>query len=344
MLAVSSLALPALRSAYRVQQASLRLPLTWTRALLGSLVGDRAADPEAISALQREYAKLLEADLANVERGAYPASLLFQMPVGNYATRLPWLLLDLPRTYRRFRERAYQDLPDDVDRKRFPAYFRRTFHWQTDGYLSRRSAELYDVGVELLFLGCADVMRRQVIPPMTRFARSHRARPLRLLDVGCGTGRVLSQLATALPEQQYFGVDLSPFYLESARKTLRNVPEVTLVADNAEHLPFRDGYFDCASSVFLFHELPRRARRCAVNEMLRVLKPGGVLVIEDSAQYAEARDLTFFLESFPSQMHEPFYRDYLRDDLGALLADAGFERVHVERAWLSKVVSARKPA
>ena len=114
MLAVSSLALPALRSAYRVQQASLRLPLTWTRALLGPLVGDRAADPEAIAALQREYAKLLEADLANVERGAYPASLLFQMPVRNYATRLPWLLLDLPRTFRRFRERAYEDLPDDV--------------------------------------------------------------------------------------------------------------------------------------------------------------------------------------------------------------------------------------
>jgi hypothetical protein len=43
-------------------------------------------------------------------------------------------------------------------------------------------------------------------------------------------------------------------------------------------------------------------------------------------------------------MHEPFYRDYVRDDLRALVEGAGLEPGGVERAWLSKVVSARKPA
>ena len=40
------------------------------------------------------------------------------------------------------------DLPAHVDRSRYPRYYLRTFHWQTDGWLSERSARLYDPSVE----------------------------------------------------------------------------------------------------------------------------------------------------------------------------------------------------
>ncbi|UCE84971.1 MAG: class I SAM-dependent methyltransferase [Deltaproteobacteria bacterium] len=332
------------RAAYHAQQASLRFPLLAAHAGL-RLATARGNEPTAedLRALQRAYFALLEKDLRNAEAGLYPRSLLFQIPLRSYARKLPRLLSDLPRTYLRFRRRDYRDLPADVDAERYPAYFRRTFHWQTDGYLSRRSAELYDLSVEFLFLGCADVMRRQVIPPLTRFARRTRGRRLRILDVGCGTGRTLRQIATALPGHQYFGVDLSPFYLEAARKELADVAEVTLLAENAEKLPFRDGYFDAVTSVYLFHELPRKARRRVAQEMARVLRPGGALVVEDSAQLAEARDLAFFLDGFAADMHEPFYRDYVRDDLAGILAEAGLEVSPAERCWLAKVVRATAP-
>jgi ubiquinone/menaquinone biosynthesis C-methylase UbiE len=240
----------------------------------------------------------------------------------------------------RSRRGDYRDLPEAADPRRYPAYFRRNFHWQTDGYLSERSARIYDLSVEFLFMGCADVMRRQVIPPLARFARGQRRRPLRILDVGCGTGRTLAQIAAALPGHRYFGVDLSPYYVEAAREKLTHVPEVTLVAENAEALPYRDDYFDAVTSVYLFHELPRRARRRVMAEAARVLRPGGLLVVEDSAQLAEARDLAFFLSGFAAQVHEPFYRDYLRDDLAGLVAEAGLSVAGVQRAWLSKVVTA----
>src|SRR4029079_18388025 len=121
--------------------------------------------------LARELAARFEAlmarDLANVEAGLYPRRLLFQMPVATYARLLPALLGDLPRVAERARRRDFRDLPAEVDLEVYPPYYRRNFHWQTDGYLSRRSAELYYLGVELLFGGTADVMRRQVIPPIS---------------------------------------------------------------------------------------------------------------------------------------------------------------------------------
>lgn len=333
------------RAAYQAQQASLRLPILFAHAALRRASAPaRTPTPEDLSALQRSYAALLERDLGNVRDGLYPRSLLFQFPLGSYARTFPRFLADLPRTYRRFRRRDYQDLPEDVDVRRFPPYFRRTFHWQTDGYLSRRSAELYDVSVEFVFLGCADVMRRQVIPPMARFARRGRGRRLRILDVACGTGRSLAQISAALPGHQYFGMDLSPYYVEQARRLLRDVPETTLLAENAETIPFADGYFDVVTSTYLFHELPRRARRRAATEMARVLRPGGLLVLEDSAQLVESDELRFFLGGFSQDMHEPFYADYVRDDLEAIITGAGLEPMATERVWLSKVVPARKPA
>lgn len=334
---------PALRAAYRVQKAGIRYSLLAAQRVARALSrGAKPPPPKAAAALEREYFRLLERDVANVERGDYPADLALQLPVLDYARALPRFLLDLPRIWRRSQQRAYRDLPPGVDLSRFPAYFRRTFHWQTDGYLSERSAGLYDFSVELLFLGCADVMRRQVIPPMARFARRE-AGPLRILDVACGTGRTLLQLARALPGHRYVGVDLSPFYLEHARRLLRDVPEVTLLAENAERLPFRDDWFDIVTTTYLFHELPGPARRRAMAEMRRVLRPGGLFVLEDSAQRSEAADLAFFLAAFSKQMHEPFYRDYVKDDVAALAEACGLRVDSVERAWLSKVLVAERP-
>jgi len=96
--------------------------------------------------------------------------------------------------------------------------------------------------------------------------------------------------------------------------------------------------------VYLFHELPRSTRRNVLREMFRVVRPGGLVVIEDSAQLAESPDLAPFLGRFAVDFHEPFYEEYLRDDLAEALREVGFENIRVERAFLSKVVVAHRPA
>ncbi len=332
------------RLAYRTQQRTILVPLALLRRLVSLVSGETAPAGDARALLVRRYEDLLARDLANVEAGLYPRALLFQIPFAHYARALPSLFLDLPRVARRIRARDVHDLPSDVDVERYPDYFRRNFHWQTDGYLSRRSAELYDLATELLFAGMSDVMRRQVIPPVSRFLGNAGERAVRLVDIGCGTGRTLAQLAAAQPRLRLTGLDLSPYYLQEARRVLADVPDVSLVAENAERLPFRNGYFDIVTSVHLFHELPRPSRRAVVAEMWRVLRPGGLLVIEDSAQLAESGQLAFFLGRFAAEFHEPYYRDYVADDLVAPLTDRGFRVESVEPHFVAKVVVARKPA
>jgi ubiquinone/menaquinone biosynthesis C-methylase UbiE len=236
-----------------------------------------------------------------------------------------------------------KDIPA-VDKDRFPPYYRRTFHWQTDGYFSEHSAEIYELGVELLFRGTADVMRRQVIPPITRLVREMGgAEKVKLLDIGCGTGRTLHQIARTHPKMRLHGADLSPAYIKLARKRLLDLEEVSLAVENGEALPWADETFDVVTSTYMFHELPRNARRNVVREMFRVVRPGGLVVIEDSAQISESPQLDGVLQNFPREFHEPFYEDYLSDDLGGILAECGFSVEETQAQLVAKVVFGRKP-
>jgi ubiquinone/menaquinone biosynthesis C-methylase UbiE len=331
------------RYAYRAQQAAIRLPLVAAHIGLRPFGQRRGVRPEPadMKALQRELEALLERDCLNVEQGLYPTRLLFEMPVAEYLRQLPSLATEVLRTLRRSKQRIVRELPPDVDLAAYPDYFRRNFHWQTDGYLSERSAAVYDVGVEFLFLGTADVMRRQIVPPVTRHLR---ARPkqlgsARILDVACGTGSALNQLALAHPSEKYWGLDLSPYYLHHAGRRLSHVQNLSLVTENAERMPLAEASFDIVASVFLFHELPERARKNVLSEMRRVLRPGGLLVIEDAAQLCEAPDLRVFLENFARGMNEPFFADYIAGDLAEAMTQAGFQVSSVERCFLSKVVT-----
>lgn len=331
--------------AYRAQQIALvtacGVAQRFARRVL--LRQREAFTREQFVDLRRRHRALIARDVANVEAGIYPRSLLFQIPFADYVRRFPQLARDVPAMMRRRQRGGWRELPHDLDLAQYPPYYRRTFHWQTDGYLSRHSAELYDVGVEFLFGGTADVMRRQGIVPLVELARRS-DRPLRILDLGCGTGRTLAQLQRALPDARLTGVDLSPYYLEVARRETAEGGTVEFVAANAEDLPLPAGSFDAVISVFMFHELPRNARRRVWAEVARVLRPGGLFVALDSVQRADAGAIAYFVDRFADEMHEPFYRDYLDDDLAEGLRTSGFSIDGVAEAYLSKVVSARTSA
>jgi ubiquinone/menaquinone biosynthesis C-methylase UbiE len=329
---------------YRWQHASLlggavaigRAARAWTRE-------PRRALPAVVEReLRRRALALHAADLANVNAGYYPRDLLFDVPLRDYARALPRLLVDLPVVARRRAARAYKEVPTAVAAG-LPAYYRRTFHWQTDGYLSDRSAALYDVGVELLFGGMADVMRRQILPPVARWLAARGGTPadVRVLDVACGTGAALRQLTGAWPTMRYLGVDLSSPYLAHAARRLRGrASSLELALGNAEALALPDASVDVVTCVYLMHELPRNVRRRVARELRRVLAPGGLLVVEDSAQLAESATIAPALHQFAADFHEPFYEDYLTDELGPMLAECGFAVTSSAPHLVAKVVVA----
>src|SRR5262249_22775229 len=119
--------------AYRAQQASMFVPALVAQRVLRTIAREPPppVSADVARAIRRRYATLLDRDLANVEAGMYPRELLFQVPMVRYAQAFPFLALDVPRSILRKKRRDFRDIPD-VDRERFPAYFRRTFHWQTD--------------------------------------------------------------------------------------------------------------------------------------------------------------------------------------------------------------------
>src|SRR5205823_1207809 len=114
------------------------------------------------------------------------------------------------------------------------------------------------------------------------------------------------------------------------REALARASNVQVLSANGEDLPFRDGYFDVATSIFTFHELPRSVRHRVLDEMHRVLRPGGLLVIEDSAQSHDGLDLAYFMGRFSREFHEPYYDDYVEDALESSLETRGFAIERIE--------------
>jgi ubiquinone/menaquinone biosynthesis C-methylase UbiE len=328
------------RARYLAQHHGLAISLGTISGVIHKIMNPGMAMPprEAIVELRRRFDDILARDFDNVRAGVYPERLLFDLPVMDRLRSLPLAAFDTPRVLRRVRRKKTEDLPAGVDRGAYPAYYLRNFHWQTDGWLSDRSARLYDLGVDILFGGSSDIMRRMALPPIVEGVRGV-DRP-RILDIACGTGRYLKQLHVTLPQARLVGVDLSPYYLARARGELPRAADVTLARENAEELPYADGTFDAVVSVFLFHELPRDARRRVMREARRVLKPGGRIAVLDSAQAEDVDGMAWYFEKFGELYHEPYLKGYLRDDLGDMMTECGFRVIERSPAFLSKLVVA----
>lgn len=330
---------------YVTQQKLLKFPLENLQNILRIFLPEnRKLKPEKdqFEIINRRFEKLLEQDIKNVEEGLYPRELLFQIPLFFYISLLPEVTFELFKMFINLVNNRYKALPPEVNLENYPAYYRRNFHWQSDGYFSYQSAKLYDGVVEMLFLGTADIMRRQVIPPISRFLKGKEKENVKLLDVACGTGRILKQIHLAHPKIKLFGLDISPYYINFARDFLKDLPNVSLINENAENIPFQDEYFDIITCVYLFHELPRNIRKEILSQIYRVLKPGGLLVIEDSAQLSESMDIEQYIDRFMLEFHEPFYKDYINNDLAELISEAGFEVTEAGAQFVAKVVVARK--
>lgn len=141
----------------------------------------------------------------------------------------------------------------------------------------------------------------------------------RVLDVACGTGLVSRLFGGRVAE--VVGVDITPEMAEQAKPHLDR-----LVITPAERLPFDDDEFDilvCRQGI-QFMDLPQ-----AVAEMVRVVRPGGRVVVVNLCAYgADDRDEYFEVLRLRNPVRRHFF---LPEDLRTLLHDAGCTEVELRR-------------
>jgi ubiquinone/menaquinone biosynthesis C-methylase UbiE len=112
-------------------------------------------------------------------------------------------------------------------------------------------------------------------------------RPPGVLDVACGTGILLKELLERVPGITVYGVDASADMLAQARIALNGQPRVQLEqvevgAGETANLPYARGSFDLITFTNALHDMPEPVG--ILEGLMRLLTPGGQLVVEDFAR------------------------------------------------------------
>lgn len=143
--------------------------------------------------------------------------------------------------------------------------------------------------------------------------------PAAILDVGCGTGRLLRSAEQRFPTAALEGIDASAGMVRHAQAVLPARSRIRIQMATAEKLPFANGQFDLVFSTMTFHHWDDQ--RGCIGEVARVLKPGGRWLLADFVADGFMRYVrrALRLMQFPE-----------RGQLDAMLAPAGL-RVMAER-------------
>lgn len=155
----------------------------------------------------------------------------------------------------------------------------------------------------------------------------------RLLDVACGSGRLLKMLAAQRRFSGY-GVDISGKMVENAAQ--RN-PSMVFRRAACDALPFEADFFDALTVSAAFHHFPDPA--AFVREAYRVLKPGGRLYIAEIHYPALVRAL---FNPFIRFSPEGDVRFYAPEEISGILNGAGFSAVILKIEGNAQILCGRK--
>ena len=116
-----------------------------------------------------------------------------------------------------------------------------------------------------------------------------------LLDVGCGSGILIQKLLSLNRNMKLYGLDITPKMVEVAKRKSENESSVEIALGSAIKMPYKNNSFDYVTCASSFHHHPDPLQ--SVKEMVRVLKPGGTLLILDMCIEGFLRKLLFKIEN-----------------------------------------------
>lgn len=181
---------------------------------------------------------------------------------------------------------------------------------------SYRYQWLYDAisGLAALSVGGESRFRRLALQGLTILPET------KVLDLCCGSGQATQILVEY--SQNVTGLDASPLSLKRARQ---NVPQAEYVEAFAEDMPFADNIFDFVHTSVAMHEMAPQQLRKILNEVYRVLKPGGTFAMVDFHPPTNPLfwpPISLFLWLFETETAWQL----LQTDLPKLLEEIGFQQ------------------
>ena len=190
-----------------------------------------------------------------------------------------------------------------------PSYLEETYWW---AYVHPKAVKVFERQwlVNLILWGNFARLRD------TALAELGEALPGRTLQVACVYGDFTPRLAerVAAGEGALDVVDVLPVQLANLRDKLPSGSPARLLQRDASDLGFDDASYERVVLFFLLHEMPEDVRRRTLAEALRVLKPGGQLVIVDyhrpSARHPLRPVMAWILRTF-----EPFATDLWENEV-----------------------------
>ena len=173
------------------------------------------------------------------------------------------------------------------------------------------------------------VTARKLLPDLDGF-KARLEQGAQVLEIGCGTGRFLLQLAKAWPAVQATGVDIDPSGLALARSSIADAglsQRVRVIEGDVAGVG-APASFDAAVMIEVLHEIAPARRQPIVDACARLLKPGGWLLIVDETYPSSLAELRRPEFQFPVQtgFEELVWGNVIptRAEQEALLAHAGF--------------------
>jgi len=156
-----------------------------------------------------------------------------------------------------------------------PGYLAETYWW---AYVHPRAVRLFEREwlVNLILWGNFGRLRDAALGALGEQLAG------RTLQIACVYGDLTARLAARVANGAHLGlVDVLPIQLDNLARKLPRDAGVELIHGDSTALPLESASYDRALLFFLLHEQPEAARRATIAEALRVVKPGGRIVIVD---------------------------------------------------------------
>lgn len=171
---------------------------------------------------------------------------------------------------------------------------------------------------------------RHVMKEIERF------RPASLIDIGCGSGGFLCAVQKCFPDIQLNALDLSE---EMVRETQERLgPSAVAIVGDSERMPLESEQYEIVTCNMSIHHYPHA--QDAVNEMYRILKPGGTLLLNDMDCASPIRALANW--AFP-RLPGGDVKMYTRREITQMIQEAGFGRWYYRKiSPFSFLCTARK--